>query len=85
MTDIVLTADRTMMSTHHGSEFLGFGTCIPPFILPTSIYSRLFFPPVKAERGVATVAPYALRKVEAKLIDLGFDVTVAHPSHLKKF
>jgi len=85
MTDIVLTADRTIMSTHHNSEFLGFGTCIPSFILPTSVYGRLFFPPVKAKRGVATVAPYALRKVEAKLTDLGFDVSVAHPSHLKRF
>lgn len=85
MADIVLTADRTMMSTHHDSEFLGFGTCIPPYILPTSVYGKLFFPPVRAKQGVATVAPYALRKVEAKLIDLGFDVVVAHPSHLRRF
>jgi len=85
MTDIVLTADKTIMSTHHNSEFLGFGTCIPPFVLPTSIYQRLFFPPVKAKQGVATIAPYALRKVEAKLIDLGFDTAVAHPAHLKRF
>jgi len=85
MADIVLTADRTMMSAHHYSEFLGFGTCIPPFMLPTSVYQRLFFPPVKERCGVPIMAPYALRKIEAKLADMGFDVVVASPDHLGRF
>jgi len=34
--DIILTTDRTMMSNHHGKEFLGFMATGPP-IGPTSM------------------------------------------------
>jgi radical SAM superfamily enzyme YgiQ (UPF0313 family) len=84
MAEIVLTADRTNMSDHHNSEFLGFGTCIPPYLLTTGIYKKIFFPPVKAVDGIPRMAPYSLRKVEAKLLDLGFDAKVVDPDHLKK-
>ncbi len=81
--EVVLTADRTLMSDHHGSEFLGFGTCIPAYPLPMSVYQRLFFPPMKNEFGVPKAAPYGLRKVEAILLKNGFNVTVVDPDHLE--
>ncbi len=85
MSEIVLTADKTLMSDHHGSEFLGFGTCIPPYILPTSIYKILFFPSIKTNKiGEPIAAPYGMRKIESALIDRGFDVRVLDPRYIDK-
>jgi hypothetical protein len=47
--EILLTADRTLMSDYHGNEFLGFGTCAPPNVIPDKLYEWLFFPPIKNE------------------------------------
>ena len=82
MSGVMLTADRTMMSSYHSSEFLGFGTCIPPYIFPTALYEKIFFPPVKNRDGIPLMAPYALRKIEAKLLDAGIDTKVVDPDHI---
>jgi hypothetical protein len=39
MAEILLTADRTLMSDYHHNEFLGFGTCAPPNVIPNWLYS----------------------------------------------
>jgi radical SAM superfamily enzyme YgiQ (UPF0313 family) len=83
--DVILTADRTLMSDHHGSEFLGFGTCIPPYPLPTSIYKLLFFPKIKNKHGIPKAAPYGLRKIEATLLKNGLDTLVVDPDYLPKY
>ena len=44
MAEILLTADRTLMSSYHDNEFLGFGTCAPLNFIPEWLYSFLFFP-----------------------------------------
>ncbi len=85
MAKIVLTSDRTLMSTYHGNEFLGFGTCAPPNFVPDWLYSYLFFPNIKTKSGFPESAPYGLRKVEAQLLKEGFDVVTTSPKHLKKF
>ena len=82
---IVLTADRTLMSDYHHNEFLGFGTCAPPNVIPDWLYSFLFFPPIKTRRGVPIAAPYGLRKIEAQLLSEGFDVLTVDPKHVEEY
>ncbi|MEM3627093.1 MAG: radical SAM protein [Candidatus Bathyarchaeia archaeon] len=83
--EILLTADRTLMSDYHGNEFLGFGTCAPPNVIPDKLYEWLFFPPIKTRRGIPRAAPYGLRKIEAQLLREGFNVLTVAPDHLKRY
>lgn len=83
MTDILLTADKTLMSNYHDNEFLGFGTCAPPNFIPEWLFSYLFFPPLKAKKGIPTTAPYGLRKTEAQLKKEGFDVLTVTPDAVR--
>ncbi|MEM3828217.1 MAG: radical SAM protein [Conexivisphaerales archaeon] len=85
MADIILTADRTLMSDYHHNEFIGFGTCAPPNVIPDWLYSFLFFPPIKTRKGIPVAAPYGLRKIEAQLLIEGFDVLTVDPDHLDKY
>ena len=85
MAEVVLTADRTLMSNYHNNEFLGFGTCAPPNFIPEWLYSYLFFPPLKSISGRPCAAPYGLRKTEAQLLKEGFHVETVSPNHLDKF
>jgi hypothetical protein len=86
MPEIVITCDRTMMSDHHGKEFLGFGTTTPAYILPESVYQKLFFPTMAVdEHGYPVQAPYGMRKIEASLQDSGFDARIVHPDHLQRY
>ena len=84
MADVLLTADKTLMSNYHNNEFLGFGTCAPPNFIPEWLYSYLFFPPLKTSNGVPQTAPYGLRKTEAQLLKEGFKVAIVSPSHLNE-
>ncbi|RLI29197.1 MAG: radical SAM protein, partial [Candidatus Hecatellales archaeon] len=75
------------MSNHWGKLFVGFGACIsePPF--PAWFVKRLFYPPVKHHNGQADYAPYALRKIEACLLDGGFreeEVVTVHPERIPR-
>jgi len=86
MPEIVITCDRTMMSDHHGKEFLGFGTTSPAYILPESVYQKLFFPSMEVDaNGFPQQAPYGMRKIEASLMDAGYDARIVHPAHLDKY
>jgi len=85
MARVLLTADRTLMSDYHRHEFIGFGTCAPPNVIPDWLYSWLFFPPIKTKDGIPVAAPYGLRKIEAQLIKEGFDVITVDPDHLDKY
>jgi radical SAM superfamily enzyme YgiQ (UPF0313 family) len=83
--EVILTADRTLMSNYHGNEFLGFGTCAPSNFIPDVVYSYLFFPPIRTKKGLPTAAPYGLRKIEAQLLKEGFNVLTVSPQHLRKY
>jgi len=85
MAKVLLTADRTLMSDYHHHEFVGFGTCAPPNVIPDRLYSWLFFPPIKTKNGIPVAAPYGLRKIEAQLIKEGIDVLTVDPDHLDKY
>lgn len=83
--DILLTADRTMMSTYHSNEFVGFGTTAPENFFPDSLYQWLIFPPMKTKKGIPPQAPYGLRKIEAQLLNEGFKVLTVDPDNLKNY
>jgi radical SAM superfamily enzyme YgiQ (UPF0313 family) len=70
------------MSDYHRNEFIGFGTCAPPNVIPDGLYKLLFFPPIKTNSGVPVAAPYGLRKIEAQLLREGFDVMTVDPDNL---
>ncbi|NHW89225.1 MAG: B12-binding domain-containing radical SAM protein [Archaeoglobales archaeon] len=83
--DIVLTAERCLMSNYHGALFLGFMSCAPRNLIPSKIFFNILFPPVKVKDGKAVIAPYGTRKIEAALIENGFNVTVVPPEKISKF
>jgi radical SAM superfamily enzyme YgiQ (UPF0313 family) len=85
MAEVVLTADRTLMSNYHNNEFLGFGTCAPPNFIPEWLYSYLFFPQLKTKKGHLQQAPYGLRKTEAQLLKEGFHVETVSPKYLGRY
>jgi radical SAM superfamily enzyme YgiQ (UPF0313 family) len=78
MSDIVLTADRTLMTDYNGFSILGHVGCFPNRLIPNFIIDQLF---PKLDKNQAT---YALRRLEAKLIDEGFKVTILLPQNINK-
>ena len=78
---ILLTADRTLMSNYRNDEFLGFGTTAPPNVVPEWFFKLLFFPPMKTNDSRPIQAPYGLRKIEAQLLNEGFQVLTVDPDH----
>ncbi|ACL10874.1 Fe-S oxidoreductase [Desulfurococcus amylolyticus 1221n] len=83
--EIVLTSDRTMMSNHHGKEFLGFIATGPPIAMPESLWMMLAAPKVKVDdAGRPREAPYGMRKIEAVLMDAGFNAAIIDPDHIDK-
>ncbi len=83
--EIVITTDRTMMSNHHGKEFLGFMATGPAIGVPHWLWMWIAAPKMKVDsEGKPVQAPYGLRKVEAKLIDDGFRAAIIDPDHLGK-
>ncbi len=88
MAKIILTAERCLMSTYHGALFLGFTACAPKSLFNPALYFRLVCPPVPTENGAAKFAPYGTRKIEAALLDYGFDrkdVLVVPPDKIEKY
>lgn len=83
--EIVLTTDRTMMSNHHRKEFLGFVATGPALKIPEKIWLWISSPKVKVDKdGRPVEAPYGMRKIEAKLIDSGFNAAIVDPDHIHK-
>ena len=83
---IVLTADRTLMSSYNGSQFIGFAACFPR-VLPRWLYSRLFCPAQMSPNGVDMAVPAGLRKIEAALVESGIpeeEIDIVPPSKLDR-
>jgi len=78
MNDVVLTADRTLMTEYNGLTPLGNVACLPDRLVPNFIL-KLLLPKLQKER-----ATYALRRMEGKLLDEGFNVTILRPQEIKK-
>jgi radical SAM superfamily enzyme YgiQ (UPF0313 family) len=84
--DFVITTDRSMMSNHHGREFLGFVATGPPLFLPEPIWRFICCPKPKVDRfGRPIEAPYGLRKIEAALLDAGFKAAIVDPDHIDMY
>ncbi len=81
---IVLTADKTLMSSYNASMFIGFAACFPR-VLPKWLYTRIFCPTQHSTKGIVKYAPCGLRKIEAALVASGIpaeDIAIAHPDKL---
>lgn len=83
--EVIITSDRTMITNHHGKEFIGFMTTSPPLFLPERLWMSIAAPKMRVnERGEPWQAPYGLRKIEAALLDAGIDAAVIDPDHISK-
>jgi hypothetical protein len=84
--EFVLTADRSSFTDYGGSSSLGYVACMPARLVPRLFMDRFFAPPAEADgEGKAVYAPYALRKVEAVLVNAGYrDVAVVPPERLER-
>ena len=83
---VVLTSDRGSFTGYSGISTLGYVACMPARLVPRVLMNSIFTPPAETDRrGEARFAPYALRKVEAALIERGIrDVRVVSPDMLEK-
>lgn len=88
---IVLTGGKTAVSDFRHFSYIGFLGCIPsnypkiPFNI--QLMESIFFPTSSDKEGRLKYAPYALRKIEAALLDYGFtqdQVIVADPRKLHR-
>ena len=86
---IVLTASATEMSDFHKSSFFAFMGGFSKGPIPLWLLRKWLYLPVENNHNsTAKYAPYGLRKVEAVLLENGFDesdVAVVHPFNLGAF
>ena len=86
---IVLTGSATEMSDYHEDPFLAFTGGFPKGLMPLRFPRKRLYPPVaKNHIGTAKYTPYGLRKVEAILLENGFDefdVATIHPYDVEAF
>jgi len=86
---IVLTASATEMSEFYNSPFIAFVAGFSKGPIPLWLIRKHLYPPVASNHNeTAKYAPYGLRKVEAVLLENGFDesdVAVVHPCNLDSF
>ena len=76
------------MTDYGGFESLGFILCLPSRLLPKFFAYRFLAPPIATDKdGRALVAPLPLRKLEASLLENGFDereIAIVTPETLPK-
>ncbi|MET1101642.1 MAG: radical SAM protein [Pyrodictiaceae archaeon] len=84
--DFVITVDRSLMTNHHGKEFIGFMTTGPAVGLPEPIWMWISAPKPKVDKyGRPREAPYGLRKIEAALQDAGFKAAIIDPDYVEYY
>jgi len=84
--EFVISVDRTLMTTHHDREFIGFMTTGPSVLLPERLWMWLSAPKVrKGPDGLPKFAPYGLRKIEAALQDAGYSAAVVDPDDVPRY
>ncbi len=86
---VVLTASAIEMSDFFNSQFFAFVGGFSKGPIPAWLPRKQLYPPVESNpNGTAKYAPYGLRKVEAILLENGFDesdVAVVQPHQLNAF
>lgn len=88
MSEIVLTADKTVLINYRLTCLGGFTACIPrgflPRILTNYAEKKLFLPAPTNGIGKAEIANLLLRKVETTLLEKGFDILVCDSTQLDR-
>lgn len=85
MADIILTADRTLMNNFHlrgdfASVWYGSADSFPNWL-----FKIMAGEPKKNNNNEIIFSPYPLRKIEAKILQAGFDVITIGPKDLSKY
>ncbi|MDP7982931.1 MAG: radical SAM protein, partial [Conexivisphaerales archaeon] len=84
--DFIISVDRTLMTTHHDREFVGFMTTGPAVLLPERLWMWLSAPKAKkGPDGLPKFAPYGLRKIEAALLDAGYSAAIVDPDDIPRY
>lgn len=85
---IVLTADRSLLSNYRDNMLFGFVACMPAEKLPKFLYYHVFCPSVPTNRstGALELAPLGLRRIESSLIEehTKANVIISHCDYLQK-
>jgi len=85
---IVLTADQALMTNFSDVSFFGFGHCVPYRLVPGPFLKKVLGSPLETDGGGrAMKATYPLRKVEAALLNAGFErkqVIVTTPNKIRR-
>src|SRR5215208_7593705 len=68
MAKYVLISDTTLSNEFRNFPLLDFLPCVPTSIIPGGIYNHLKGRPPPAVNGLASKAPYPVRKIEAALL-----------------
>jgi radical SAM superfamily enzyme YgiQ (UPF0313 family) len=85
MVRVVLTCDETLTSVYRNVPLFDFFGCVPAERIPAFVYN-LLDTQLPHVNGVLKVAPYSLRKLEAALLQGGYDdVVLAHAGHVGRF
>jgi radical SAM superfamily enzyme YgiQ (UPF0313 family) len=82
-----LVADATLSREYSNFPLMDFLPCAPTNAVPAIVYEFLKGRPFPAVNGRASVAPYALRKLESALLKRNTpeDVVVAHEDYIDAF
>jgi radical SAM superfamily enzyme YgiQ (UPF0313 family) len=76
------------MTNFSGVSFFGFGHCVPYRLVPEPFLKKVLGSPLETDgRGTARTATYPLRKVEAALLNAGFErkqVIVTTPNKIRR-
>jgi len=88
-TKVVLTASAIEMSDFYNNPFVSFVGGFGKGLMPLWLLRKMLYPQMARDGdGRARCAPYGLRKVEALLLENGFDeseMAVVHPYNLDSF
>ncbi len=85
MAEVVLTADRTVLSEYNDNPFYGFLSCAQYGLVPSWLYWWKLIPRVGClPSGEVTHATLSLRKVESSLIDEGVSTVVTDAYNIPK-
>lgn len=83
---IILTASVAEMAGWDADPFMAFAGGFPGRLFPKTVLRRMYKPDPPNPDHSAPFAPYGLRKIEATLLESGFDeedVITVHPRQLK--
>lgn len=87
MARYVLLSDTTLCREYRNFPLLDFLPCAPSGLVPEKIYRYLKGSPPPPINGRASVAPYAIRKLEAALLQENDrqDVVIPHEDYMESF